>query len=100
MMSYHRASTANPLGFKPWAFALSQNGLNFYQAQSFPVPSVTGLGDYQPDPTALAMQAAAAPPPVDYTTPFLVLGGVAAAAWWWLKKKGHTTRDIFSLGKV
>jgi hypothetical protein len=99
-MAYVRHSTMNPTGFRPWNFALSSSGMSFYQRAAFPLPTPSGLGDYQPDPTALAMQAAAAPPPPDYTTPFLVLGGVAAAAWWWLKKKGHSTRDIFSLGKV
>jgi hypothetical protein len=99
---YVRNSTNNPLGWRPWNFALSNSGLAFYYPANFVIPTSGRLGDYVPDDSAIAMQqAAATPPPApDFTTPLLVIGAAGLAAWWWMKKKGKSTAEIFSMGKI
>jgi len=62
-MAYVRHSTANPLGKRPWNFALSNNGLSRYYGASFAVPQPT-LGKYISSPFVIPpTQQVSGPPP-------------------------------------
>ncbi|HWE00688.1 MAG TPA: hypothetical protein VG345_16670 [Bryobacteraceae bacterium] len=65
---YQRASTNNPLGFRPWNFATGRSGLAFYAAQKFPVP----LNDGTPGLTFYGSQQF--PVPMNDGTPGLGQG--------------------------
>jgi hypothetical protein len=77
---YTPASTANPLGFRPW-----NSRLSFYLANSFPLPT-TGLGvDFPNQPSFLASRSryprpdVAAMQPRIYLPPEAHLRGLGAA---------------------
>jgi len=119
-----RASTENPLGKRPWNFALSTNGLSFYEAAQFPVPFVSrppraGLGDFfvadprtlPPAPAGYQYQQSAGAggvpawtlvktPPPPGPSPLLLLALAGGALWYFNRKKKSITLPVVKMSAL
>jgi hypothetical protein len=111
-----KASTENPLGKRPWNFALSRNGLSFYEAAQFPVPFPSrppraGLGAFSPDqstlpaaPAGYQYQQAAdgitwilVPVPHQGPNPLLLLALAGGALWYFNRKKKFLSLPVVKI---